>query len=57
MVFIPVAPWANNDGIRLPVFVILRQGQVWPLPYLVDMVDDCDGPPVVAAVLLFPRLA
>ena len=57
MVFIPVAPWANYNGVRLPVFVVLRQGKVWPLPYLVDVVDNGDGPPVVAAAFLFPWLA
>jgi len=57
MVFIPVAPRTNYDRVRLPVFVVLRQGQVWPLPYFVDVVDNGDGPPVVAAALLLPWLA
>lgn len=57
MVFVPVAARTNYNDVRLSVFVILRQGQVWPLPYFVDVVDNSDGPPVVAAALLLPWLA
>ena len=55
MVFVPVAPWADNHSIKLAFIVVLRQRKVWPLSYLIFVVDNRHRPPVVGVPFLLPR--